>query len=185
MKRLSGLNVEGPEGMAENPGIRFARAGIRRSNDSVENEPVPPQYPVQAKIEIRNDREAESGIAGGGEDFRHLREDPPRGGIRIAGEEIEKTALHQPGVERAPCSVAEGFLHQPPPPLLLGAVALGKDIPFGIAGCWEEAGKGGFDPPGFQMQAVGGGVAGIDLRHRFGGFDQGPGGVEKEGADHH
>ena len=88
VQHFRGMEVEGGEGGLEDRGVRLPGTGIGGGDHGIEMESMPGENAVQAAVEIRDHGEFQAGGAGFRQYLRDLREDEPRRGIGIVGEEI-------------------------------------------------------------------------------------------------
>ena len=86
--------------------------------------------------------------------------------------------------QRASGSPAQGQTDDATPPLPLGRIAFRMIFPRRIATRPKGMPEGFPDRRGFQREPASRRVSGINLRHWFGGLDQGSGGIEQKGAYH-
>lgn len=170
--------VEGVEGVMENGRIRFPRAGIGGRNDQIKgrSEAEPAEDGVEAAVEIRDDGEFQSGLAGAIKEVRDFREKGPCGGVGVVVEE---------GIEgHAGDLLAEGVVDEVAPPAAFDFMAIlgHREIRRREGGERMAEGPGhGF---GSRFDAMLAENAGVDFADGFNEVDESPGGIEEKGADH-
>ncbi len=162
----------------EDGGVGFSRAGIGRGNNEIKvpGESETLEDGVESAVEIRDDGEFQPGLAGAIEELRDFREKGPCGGVGVVVEE---------GIEgHAGDLLAEGVVDEVAPPAAFDFVAV---LGSGEIGRWEAA-EGAAEGLGHFLR---GGLnpvlaedAGVNRADGFSEIDEGPGGIEKKGADH-
>lgn len=170
--------VEGAEGVVENRGIRFAGPCIGGRNDEIKgrSEAEAAEDGMEAAVEIRDDGEFQTGLAGAIDKLRDFRKDLPRSRVGVVIEE---------GIEGGWCDLlAEGRVDEVAPPAAFDFMAIlghgeirRRESSKGMA---EGSGHGlrsGFDAMLTENP-------GVDFADGFDEVDESPGGIEEKGADH-
>ena len=170
--------IERMKGVVENGGIRFPCAGIGGGDDEIKgrSKAKTSEDGVEAAVEIRDDGEFQTCVAGAIDKLRDFWKDLP--GRRV-GVVIEK------GIEGCVGNrLAEGGVDEVAPPAAFDFMAiLGQgEIR------WRESSKGMAEGSGHglgsRFDAMPSEDAGVDFADRFGEVDESPGGIEEKGADH-
>lgn len=172
VENFVGAEVQKLQRVAENRRIRFARAGVGRADLVLEKTRQPEVFEnrVQAAVEIRNHGEPKSAGSGALQGVDHPRPDPPGGGVGIV---IENG--REPGVVERPL---EGRRDQLPPPDALDAVAIRIGGEIRSRQPPERIAEAPVEIRGEIGRRLGKQQPRVGFPDRFGGIDQGAGGIE-------